>query len=148
MNAICAIALKWQINNADIAVENADIVLDNSVGTLVIISLFTDRRALDSDVLPDGGNDRRGWWGDSYQKRPIGSRLWLLSREKQMSVVLRLAKFYAEEALEWMTEDGHIRSAVVSATSPADGFLLLNVQLTLPDGSVLPLEFKTFLSGI
>ncbi|EML5157540.1 phage GP46 family protein [Morganella morganii] len=148
MNAICDIALKWQINNADIAVENADIVLDNSVGTLVIISLFTDRRALDSDVLPDGGNDRRGWWGDSYQKRPIGSRLWLLSREKQMSVVLRLAKFYAEEALEWMTEDGHIRSAVVSATSPADGFLLLNVQLTLPDGSVLPLEFKTFLSGI
>lgn len=148
MNAICDIALKWQINNADIAVENADIVLDNSVGTLVIISLFTDRRALDSDVLPDGGTDRRGWWGDSYQKRSIGSRLWLLSREKQMSVVLRLAKFYAEEALEWMSEDGHIRSAVVSATSPADGFLLLNVQLTLPDGSVLPLEFKTFLSGI
>ncbi|ELB3891412.1 phage GP46 family protein [Morganella morganii] len=148
MNAICDIALKWQINNADIAVENADIALDNSPGTLVIISLFTDRRALDSDVLPDGGTDWRGWWGDSYQKRPIGSRLWLLSREKQMSVVLRLAKFYAEEALEWMTEDGHIRSAVVSATSPADGFLLLNVQLTLPDGSVLPLEFKTFLSGI
>ncbi|HAS8353240.1 TPA: hypothetical protein I7721_19325 [Vibrio vulnificus] len=148
MNAICDIALKWQINNADITVENADIVLDNSVGTLVIISLFTDRRALDSDVLPDGGTDRRGWWGDSYQKRPIGSRLWLLSREKQMSVVLRLAKFYAEEALAWMTEDGHIRSAVVSATSPADGFLLLNVQLTLPDGSILPLEFKTFLSGI
>lgn len=148
MNAICDIALKWQINNADIAVENADIVPDNSPGTLVIISLFTDRRALDSDVLPDGGTDRRGWWGDSYQQNPIGSRLWLLSREKQMSVVLRLAKFYAEEALEWMTEDGHIRSAVVSATSPADGFLLLNVQLTLPDGSVLPLEFKTFLSGI
>ncbi|HCR3993488.1 TPA: phage GP46 family protein [Morganella morganii] len=148
MNAICDIALKWQINNADIAVENADIVLDNSVGTLVIISLFTDRRALDSDVLPDGGTDRRGWWGDSYQQNPIGSRLWLLSREKQMSSVLHRAKFYAEESLAWMTEDGHIRSAVVSATSPADGFLLLNVQLTLPDGSVLPLEFKTFLSGI
>lgn len=148
MNAICDIALKWQINNADIAVENADIVLDNSVGTLVIISLFTDRRALDSDVLPDGGTDRRGWWGDSYQQNLIGSRLWLLSREKQMSSVLHRAKFYAEEALAWMTEDGHIRGAVVSATSPADGFLLLNVQLTLPDGSVLPLEFKTFLSGI
>lgn len=148
MNAICDIALKWQINNADIAVENADIALDNSVGTLVIISLFTDRRALDSDVLPDGGTDRRGWWGDTYNQNQIGSRLWLLSREKQMSSVLTRAKYYAEEALVWLTEDKHIRSAVVSATSPADGLLLLNIQLTLPDGSMLPLEFKTFLSGI
>ncbi|MEQ5119490.1 phage GP46 family protein [Morganella morganii] len=148
MNAICDIALKWQVNNADIAVENADIALDNSVGTLVIISLFTDRRALDSDVLPDGGTDRRGWWGDTYNQNQIGSRLWLLSREKQMSSVPTRAKYYAEEALVWLTEDKHIRSAVVSATAPADGLLLLNIQLTLPDGSVLPLEFKTFLSGI
>ncbi|KJF76123.1 hypothetical protein UA45_20270 [Morganella morganii] len=144
---MCDIALKWQINNADIAVENADIVLDLSPGTLVIISLFTDRRALDSDVLPDGGTDRRGWWGDSYQQTPSAAGYGCFPG-KQMSSVLHRAKFYAEEALAWMTEDGHIRSAVVSASSPADGFLLLNVQLTLPDGSVLPLEFKTFLSGI
>lgn len=148
MNATSDIRLKWQINNADIVIENADIALDNSVGTLVIISLFTDRRALDSDVLPDGGTDRRGWWGDTYNQNQIGSRLWLLSREKQMSSVLTRAKYYAEEALAWLTEDKHIRNAVVSATAPADGFLLLNIQLTLPDGSVLPLEFNTFLSGI
>lgn len=148
MNAISDIALKWQTNNADIVVKNADIALDNSVGTLVILSLFTDRRALASDVLPDGGTDRRGWWGDTYNQNAIGSRLWLLSREKQMSSVLHRAKFYAEEALKWLADDNHVRQVVVSALSPADGFLLLNIQLTLPDGSVLPLEFKTFLSGV
>ena len=148
MNAISDIALKWQTNNADIVIENADIALDNSVGSLVILSLFTDRRALESDVIPGGGTDRRGWWGDTWSQNPTGSRLWLLSREKQVSSVLRRAKSYAEEALAWLAEDGHVRQVEVSASSPADGFLLLNIQLTLPDGSLLPLAFKTFLSGV
>ncbi|WP_324606427.1 phage GP46 family protein [Xenorhabdus nematophila] len=71
---------------------------------------FTDRRALDSDELPAGaGTDRRGWWGDTFNTRSIGSRLWLLAREKQLSAVLHRAKAYADEALAWLIDDGHVK---------------------------------------
>ncbi|PHM49341.1 phage GP46 family protein [Xenorhabdus miraniensis] len=149
MNAIHDIALQWQLNGADIVIDNADIVLDDSLSTAVIISLFTDRRALDSDELPTGtGTDRRGWWGDTFNDRPIGSRLWLLAREKQLSAVLHRAKAYADEALVWLIDDGHVKKVDVTATAPASGVLLLTVTITLFNGSVLPMPFKTSLSRV
>ncbi|EKN3738784.1 MULTISPECIES: phage GP46 family protein [Yersinia] len=143
------IALIWQTDSADIAVGNADILLDDSLSTAVIISLFTDRRALDSDVLPAGPNtDKRGWWGDAFQSRPMGSRLWLLSREKQMASVLTRAKTYAAEALSWLTDEQHVRHVQVIATAPRQGVLHLAITLTLPNGSTVPLSFNTNLNGI
>ncbi|SPX13542.1 phage protein GP46 [Escherichia coli] len=76
------LAIIWTNGRGDIAQDGIDMLTDDSLTTDVTISLFTDRRSLDSDTLPDGSDDRRGWWGDSYRDRPIGSRLWLLSREK------------------------------------------------------------------
>lgn len=149
MNAISDIQLQWQLDNADIVIRSADIALDESLTTAVIVSLFTDRRALASDVLPSGAStDKRGWWGDSFNTRPIGSRLWLLSREKQLSTVLHRAKSYAEEALAWLVEDELVDALTVTATAPETGWLLLSVSLTLPNGSVLPLPFKTQLNGV
>jgi phage gp46-like protein len=59
-----------------------------ALATAIIVALGTDRLADESDVLPDPDDtDRRGWWGD-YQAEdiwngwPIGSRLWLLKRDK------------------------------------------------------------------
>ncbi|WP_314188544.1 phage GP46 family protein [Yersinia massiliensis] len=143
------IALIWQTDGADIAVGNADILLDDSLSTAVIISLFTDRRALDSDELPAGPNtDKRGWWGDAFQSRPMGSRLWLLAREKQMTSVLIRAKTYADEALVWLIDEQHVRRVQVIATAPRQGVLHLAITLTLPNGSTIPLSFNTTLNGI
>ncbi|STH73574.1 phage protein GP46 [Escherichia coli] len=68
------LAIIWTNGRGDIAQDGIDMLTDDSLTTDVTISLFTDRRALDSDTLPDGSDDRRGWWGDSYRDRPIGSR--------------------------------------------------------------------------
>ena len=73
----------------------------------VVISLFTWRRARPDDELP--GSDRFGWWGDNYAAAPgdrIGSRLWLLSREKLTARTVERAREYAQEALAWLVEDG------------------------------------------
>lgn len=58
------------------------------LATAVIVALGTDRLAEPGDQLPDPDDrDRRGWWGD-YQAKdiwngwPVGSRLWLLRRDK------------------------------------------------------------------
>ncbi len=77
------IAVVWDQGCGSLQLNGADLLTDNSLLTAVIISLFTDRRALDSDEIPDGTRDRRGWWGDSFRERPVGSRLWLLSRERR-----------------------------------------------------------------
>ncbi|MCL9788257.1 phage GP46 family protein [Neisseria subflava] len=68
------------------------------------MSLGTDRRAENDDVLPGGDGDKRGWWGDSFRPRRIGSRLWLLERQKITADSLLRAEEYAAEALAWLTE--------------------------------------------
>ena len=59
-----------------------------ALATSVIVALGTDRLAQPDDLLPDpDSTDRRGWWGDLdaeliWDGWPIGSRLWLLQRDK------------------------------------------------------------------
>ncbi len=75
----------------------------------VIISLFTWRRANTDDTLPDTSGNLMGWWGDTFAtvaNDRIGSRLWLLIRAKLTDETVSLAKTYAQEALEWLVQDG------------------------------------------
>jgi phage gp46-like protein len=56
--------------------------------TAVIIAFCTDRLAETSDALPiPGSTDRKGWWGDDgaaeiWNGWPVGSRFWLMTRDK------------------------------------------------------------------
>lgn len=81
----------------------------NDLATAVTVSLFTDRLADPSDPLPQGEDDRRGWWGDSYADNAgdlIGSRLWLLFRTKSDNRLPLRAQGYILEALQWLIDDG------------------------------------------
>jgi phage gp46-like protein len=89
------------ILTGDWVFEPPDLVNDDGLETAVVLSLFTDGLAHDDDVLPSNdNNDRRGWWAG-----PMGSRLWLLSREKETEDVRLRAEFYTREALQWMIDD-------------------------------------------
>ncbi|SNT07918.1 phage GP46 family protein [Pseudomonas segetis] len=125
----------------DLAIADGDLITDSTLETAVLLSLYTDRRALAEDVLPDGGTDRRGWWGDAYSAQPHGSRLWLLSREKELDEVLRRAREYASEALEWITEDGIATSVEVDAIHLRRGVLQLIVGIERSGNSVLNRRF-------
>lgn len=101
-------------------VDSQDLESDEGLETAVIISLFSDRRARADDILPDpNSQNRRGWWGDlispDVEGDQIGSRLWLLNREKTLESVLVKAKEYAEEALQWLIDDGVAAEVVVVA---------------------------------
>lgn len=127
-----------------------DLDPDAGLETAVLISLFTDRRANDDDVLPDFNNpDRRGWWGDlgspEAEGDQIGSRLWLLNREKTLESVLVKAKKYAEESLNWMVEDGVVKSVEVESERQGPvglDRLALLVRVFRPDGTVLPFKYE------
>lgn len=115
--------------------------VDHDLKTAVLVSLFTWRRAEPDDTLPDPRGSRRGWWGDLLAARPIGSRLWLLAREKQTAEVVRLAREYAEEALQWLIDDGVCSSVDVFTEIVQAGMLGLRCTFTKPNGSALTLQF-------
>lgn len=115
-----------------------DITTDSGLRTNVIYSLYTDRRANPDDELPDNSDNRRGSWQDQYLDTPgdlEGSRLWLLHRSKKTSTVLRRAKEYAEEALQWLIDDGVAKQISVTTTWGDEGWLVLTVLIDLPSGT-------------
>jgi phage gp46-like protein len=137
--------LVWKEMGADLALENLDLVRDSGLQTAVVLSLFCDRRAEEDDALPDNTGDRRGWWADAYTEvlgDRFGSRLWLLSREKQLGSVLERAREYAEEALAWLVEDGVAQSVRVTASVVRQGVLGLQVEITRPDASRVEYRFN------
>lgn len=120
---------------ADFALDALGLIEDDGLQTAVIISLFTDRRANDDDVLPGDASDKRGWWADAFPIVPddrIGSRLWLLNREKQLQSVLNRAQEYAQEALQWMLDDGIAGSVICTAQVVRQGLLGLSIAITPP----------------
>ncbi|HEY4254591.1 MAG TPA: phage GP46 family protein [Roseomonas sp.] len=127
------LALDWNpaTLTGDLAREAGGRLADDpSLRTAVILSLFLDRRARSDDATQDG--DRRGWLGDALSPVTgdrIGSRLWLLRREKQLPETLRRAEDYAREALAWLVEDGLARRVTVAADWLAMGLLGLRVEI-------------------
>lgn len=141
--------LIWRDGRGELVIVDGDLLADTSVNTAILLSYFTDRRAEPGDELPDGSTDRRGWWGDSFRNEPIGSRLWLLSREKSLPDVLNRAAAYARESVQWLINDGYVKKIVVTASSPEKYILRLDTNVTLNDGTQLPtLFFVTELLGI
>ena len=129
----------------DIQLNNGDLVADDGLRTAVVLSLLTDRRANPGDVLPDGGDDRRGWWADMLATAGgdrFGSRLWLLSREKNLAEVRRRAETYAAEALEWLREDGIANTIEVDAETVATDRLGLKIRIIRTDGQAIEERFN------
>lgn len=133
------VALIWNDESfsADIAVTAGDLTTDGGLNGAILVSLFTDRRARADDDLPSEGADRRGWWGDVAGVEDddlIGSRLWLLSREKLSAKVLERAREYVLEALAWLLRDGVASEVDVAVEVIAPGVMGVAVFVTRPSG--------------
>ncbi|HHE3594934.1 TPA: phage GP46 family protein [Pasteurella multocida] len=129
------LALTWVDGRGDLVVINDELMLDDSLTTSILISLFTDLRV----------NDERGWWGDDFNvdNHKTGSKLWLLNREKQLQSVLDDAQTYATQALAWLVEDKEIKDYQVIASNPETSVLLLTIIVELLDGSQEQFTFST-----
>ncbi len=80
--------------------DNRDIEQDLTLETAVMLSLFTDK--------PDEGETKGGWGGSGILKNMsegsfiLGSKLWLLSRDKIGNDLLIKCKEYALDSLKWL----------------------------------------------
>jgi phage gp46-like protein len=126
----------------DVSMSCGDLATGNDLSTAIAISLLTDRRALDSDVIPDG-TDPRGWWGDAIDDLQWGSRLWLLERSRDLPETFALAAQYAKESLSWLVQDGIVESVNVTAQSANCGSaMFLCVYVKKPDGKKLSWRYR------
>jgi phage gp46-like protein len=122
--------------NFDIEIdpETGDFKLVDGFETALAMSLFCERRADESEVsVPEL---RRGWWGNEVGPEgfEIGSKLWLLYQARKNQETLNKAEDYAREAVQWLVDQGHLKSVDVSASFTEDG-ISINIILNRFNGS-------------
>lgn len=91
----------------DCRVINGELAMGSDLESAVIISLFTWARAKPEEV-PEGA-PRYGWFGDKIDgdnADSMGSKLYLLKREKITEDTISQAKEYIQAALAWLIDDG------------------------------------------
>lgn len=90
----------------DIDIENGDFVLEDGFDTALYLSLFTDARANETQVLiPEY---RRGWLGDlvsPIDDRQLGGHLWLVDQRRLTQSTLNETIDYCKKSLQWMIDD-------------------------------------------
>jgi phage gp46-like protein len=140
------ITITWDpVNNrGDWSVVNGGLAIGNDLETAVLVSLFTWRGLPADTAPPDGTTDRRGWWADTFNDVPIGSRLWTLYRavKSDASALLQQAQDICIEALQWMIDDS-IAASVDVVTFWA-GPVQLGILITIaePDGTVSKFKYS------
>lgn len=140
------IALRWnnETQTADILMDGPDLVMDDGMETAVILSLFTDARAAKDDQIPDGSDDRRGFWGDAFDDAGeglSGSRLWLLERCTITAENLRRWKDYAQEALAWMLRIGVAKSIDVAVVRIDVSAVSAEIKIYKPNGKLVTFNY-------
>lgn len=123
---------EWDIN-----FDGTDLVLTDDLENSILISLETMAQAEESENLPDGSDDRRGFWADDYSEEPddkTGSKTWLLSREKITSQLLNSLRQTTEQCLEWMKRDGVARTVTVVTERYSDDIVAIYISITRPTG--------------
>lgn len=129
----------WRTDSGVWVSETGDLASGDDLDTALLISLFTDQQARADDDYE--GDDRRGWWGDMGEDYRIGSRLWLIYRQRLSRDTAEKAKGYVLEALQWMTDDLIAASVDVTYRIIHPTSLYLHIVITRPDGSRRSFEF-------
>lgn len=135
--------LKWdhEAGGMDMVIENDDLGFDAGLETSALLSLFTDQRA----------DEMRGWFGDTFAEVPgdlIGSTLWQLERGLITADYEVQFSQRAEQALQWMIDDGI--AASVSATTTTDDVARtaeMIVTIRRPNGDEVEYRFSDLWSA-
>lgn len=132
------------LNGAQVSADMTD-----SLSRAVVISLFTWQRASQTDEVDN--DQRMGWWGDTFAENKgdkIGSKLWLLLRQKITEETLNRAQEYAYDALKWLIDDGICSDITVDVERDEDdpNRINLDVQLTTSTSN-LTYKIKDVLNG-
>lgn len=130
------VAMRYDGEMFDLLINNdSEIEYEEGLETAMAMSLFTNKR-VDTSQVPFLSNDQMGWWGDltsEIEGDQIGSRMWLLEREKVTTEVLRRSEDYSLESLQWMIDDGITNSINVSSSYTENKVMVTAIEIERPD---------------
>lgn len=131
------IRVVWDNTRAlgDWAYADGDLETGQDLETACLVSLFSDALATPDFVPTDGTTDRRGWWGDYYLSRPLGSNLWQLDRAKTTRANLGLARSTAQQCLQWLIDDGVASDVLVNTQWITSTMMGIAIAITRPNGT-------------
>jgi phage gp46-like protein len=140
--------LKWDNEVGAARLQLADdgtLADDGGIETLVLLSIFTDVEATQAEIAAAGLDEQRGWWAHADSLRDpatpkMGSKLWLLRREKTLLATFRRAEVYVLDALAWLKKQGIAETIQVTATRPRPGWLSLEIIITRPSKLLPPFK--------
>lgn len=125
----------------DVDPNTGDLVITEGFDTALKMSLFEERRADRTEVVP--AENRRGWWANELFDEisfEIGSKLWLLDQARLNQETLNKAIGFVQDATRWLIEDGHLQEVRVSGILKSET-IILTIDL-LRDGSIV--DSKSF----
>lgn len=122
----------------DLEIDGADLRAAINLRTAIIISLFSDGRSLESDIIPNS----RGWAGDSIKLQDetnIGSRLWLLFQRKTTDDLLPEIEGFVIDSLQWLLNRNIAEEVIVDAQflSKPLGVVTIHIQVFEKQGNVI-----------
>jgi len=110
---------------------NGDLKGTDSFDTALIVSLFSDARASQTQVAVP--QNRRGWLGNvapPIEGYEMGSLLWLVYQERLTQNVLNAAVDFARQCLEWLVVQGMAQSIDVSGEIVPSYGIALTIVIT------------------
>ena len=129
--------IKLEMENGafDIVIENGDFANEDGFETNIWVSLFTDARADESQVIVP--ENRRGWLGNlatEVPERQLGGYLWLAEQRRLNQDTLNEVIDYIRKSIEWMvTDELCLKIEVSGSIIPRTG-IEANVVITAKDG--------------
>ena len=144
------ILIAWDNTQAlgDWVLAEGDLETGQDLETACLVSLFSDALAAPDFVPTDGTTDRRGWWADYYEDRPLGSSLWQLDRAHQTRNTLGLARRYALDALQWLIDDGVAARVLCDTSWLGRNLIGIAIAIVKPDGTVSRFMFGWAWTGL
>lgn len=142
----------------DLVWNGTDLQTDDTLRPALTLSIFTNRRADASDIVPGddpnnpGGADRGGYWGDWYSPVQLeaaaanngiltppadrlGSLLWLVGIIPGGDFErIAFAKRAIENSVGWMIKTGIATAMNVDVWLPGEGELAFTVEAVRPTG--------------
>jgi phage gp46-like protein len=116
--------------------DTRDMALIDGLESAIMVSLFSDRRAADDEVVDP--LKRRGWIGDLVSEVPgdrHGSGLWLYEQRRLSEETIVGLKNEAEASLRWMLDEGLVTTVEASVVpDPAHRSVTLVIKLGSPQG--------------
>lgn len=135
------------VGYVDISLADRDVERDAGFETAVLLTIGTDRRAENDDILPDKSEYRGGWFGDVAPTIPndkAGCRLWLLRRAKTEAEILPRAREYLLDGFKWMLDDGIVKKIDIQVDRAHDLRTTMLIRIAFYRPEVKPIFYQFY----